>query len=178
MTTATSPALAGFHRTAHLLLAECNRPESQAWRDTRDAARTWTVAALRERLEQRAPEGTRYAQELLEEALEGLMRQAGSTFAEVAHRLPDTDAHRLVERALEQGLRPHLVALYRALPAEAVAWRYMSKTYGAHEFAQALEAGESDALRTVSDVLRVCRDVLAARARLRGEPESGTALRP
>ncbi len=173
MTTASSPSpsptLAGFHRTAERLLAECPRPDALAWLDAHDDSRPLSARALRDALQCQAGPGIRYARELLEEALDGLMRQAGSTFRDVARRLSAAGEDALVEQALLQGMRPLLVALYRALPEEAVAWRYMSKTYGAREFAQALETGDTDVLRTVSDVLRVCRDLLAARARLHNE---------
>ncbi len=169
MTTSPLPVLAGFHRTTCQLLTECSRSDALAWFDACGGApRCWRVAELLESVKAGAEPGHRYARALLQELLDGLMRQAGSSFVDVARSLPEGDAGAQVEQALALGVRPLLVALYRSLPDEAVAWRYMSKTYGAREFAQALEAGEADALRVVSDVLRVCRELLAARARLHG----------
>lgn len=67
-------------------------------------------------------------------------------------------------QAVTQGVRKLFIQTYRFFPPDKTAWRYMSRTYNAKEWADGIESGDSTVLGTMSDMLRISRDILKFRA--------------
>lgn len=62
--------------------------------------------------------------------------------------------------------RPSLCAIeqYNAMPEEDIAWKTMSRSWTTKEMSASLQAREADALSFLSDLMRVCRDLIGRQA--------------
>lgn len=159
-----------FRLVIRQLLSEVSPSDRLVWFD---GERKFSAGEMLALLESGEEASARYTLTLVEDVVRGLLIQAGRTrkplvFALEANGTPREERERF---AIEHGPRQLLVAAYRQLPAQAVAWRTMSKVLRAHEFADALETRDPDATSILSDVLRVCRDLLSLRAQSSAEAD-------
>lgn len=65
---------------------------------------------------------------------------------------------------LDVSPRECVVEQYQAMPEDVPAWKTMSTTYTVRQMAALLDAREHDALVFLSNVVRICRDLIARRA--------------
>lgn len=97
--------------------------------------------------------GAAYARALVTQMLEFIAR-------ENAH--PSTP----IAADIRIDIRPSLCAIaqYNAMPEGDIAWKTMSRCWTTKEMSASLQAREPDALSFMSDLMRVCRDLIGRQA--------------
>lgn len=143
--------MTSIHSTYRVLASEA--PSSRvafAWDD-----RTYTYAQMQEELASESNAGKAYAHAIAAQTLE-FIANAGKSHPEY----PGVVATIRVDVSP----RECVVEQYHAMPETVPAWKTMSSTYTVRQMAALLDAREHDALRFLSDVVRICRDIVARRA--------------
>lgn len=117
--------------------------------------RTYTYAEMQKELAAESSTGLAYAQAIAVQTLEF-----------VANASKSSAAHPGVVAAVRVDVSPRecVVEQYQAMPEAVPAWKTMSTTYTVRQMAALLDAREHDALVFLSDVVRICRDIVARRA--------------
>ncbi len=117
--------------------------------------RTYTYAEMQKELAAETNAGVAYAQAIALQTLEFI---ANASKSDAAH--PGVVATVRVDVSP----RECVVEQYQAMPEAVPAWKTMSTTYTVRQMAALLDAREHDALVFLSDVVRICRDIVARRA--------------
>lgn len=128
--------------------------------------RTYTYAEVKQELANESSAGIAYATAIAAQTLE-FIANAGKSDA----------AHPGVVAAIRLDVSPRecVVEQYQAMPEDVPAWKTMSTTYTVRQMAALLDAREHDALVFLSNVVRICRDLIARRA-AQSMPGSQTAV--
>lgn len=117
--------------------------------------RTYTYAEMQKELAAESTTGLAYAQAI-----------AAQTLEFIANASKSSAAHPGVVATVRVDVSPRecVVEQYQAMPEAVPAWKTMSTTYTVRQMAALLDAREHDALVFLSDVVRICRDIVARRA--------------